>query len=311
MNDYSKWDKIRDSDGEEDDPVSTSLEEENQEQLRGEMERMDMWLRRQIMGLEKQAPGRRHRPGQPPELSELTQQAAPYRKLTKEDRKVLSMLIITSHFEEGTTNLDRHPQMLDLTRHHRWLEEDPGTLELLCQVHNKAMKQMKDGQEPDDEERRALESPEDRRMRSMVLSGINTLAAPKKCKCTGGLLELVTQICTPSTDEGRERRKKWQKKEYAKDALFDSLFPDLRQFNDEEQDTGWWDIGIFVAVIVLLIFAALFLLYGPVFAASKVKTTSTLLTTTAANAANAAAPEAVAASLASAAAGVEGREGEL
>jgi len=28
-----------------------------------------------------------------------------------------------SHFEEGETNLQRHPQLLDLVRQNRWLEE--------------------------------------------------------------------------------------------------------------------------------------------------------------------------------------------
>ena len=37
--------------------------------------------------------------------------------------QVLSMLMVLSHFEEGETNLQRHPQLLDLVRQNRWLEE--------------------------------------------------------------------------------------------------------------------------------------------------------------------------------------------
>ena len=33
------------------------------------------------------------------------------------------MLMVLSHFEEGETNLQRHPQLLDLVRQNRWLEE--------------------------------------------------------------------------------------------------------------------------------------------------------------------------------------------
>ncbi|CAE7253111.1 unnamed protein product [Symbiodinium microadriaticum] len=54
------------------------------------------------------------------------------------------MLMVLSHFEEGGTNLTRHPQLLDLVRHNRWLEEDPGAMELLCRVHNYHMKQAED-----------------------------------------------------------------------------------------------------------------------------------------------------------------------
>merc|ERR1712187_315025 len=98
---------------------------------------------------------------------------APYRQVTKEELKVLAMLIAVSDFEEGETNLTRHPQLLDLVRHHRWLEEDPGTLELLCRVHNAHMRRS-------GEQKGIPESSQDWRMRNRVLCGINTLAAPKR-----------------------------------------------------------------------------------------------------------------------------------
>ena len=41
--------------------------------------------------------------------------------------EVLSMLMVLSHFDEGETNLTRHPQLLDLVRQNRWLEELSGT----------------------------------------------------------------------------------------------------------------------------------------------------------------------------------------
>merc|ERR1740123_2605358 len=99
-------------------------------------------------------------------------------------------------------------------------------------------------------------------MRAMCLSGINTLSAPRKCKCVGGLLELMNAICTPATQAAREQRLKWQKKEYAKDALFESLFPDMKQFNeDAENDSGWTEVWLFVAVILLLIGVVVLIIY--------------------------------------------------
>lgn len=194
-----------------------------------------------------------------------TVQALPYRKLTKEERKVAAMLITISHFEEGCTNLDRHPQMLELMRNHRWLEEDSGTLEYLCRAHNHSMRlsgssQQNGGRRPMDGSR---ESKEDARIRAMCFSGINTLAGPGRCKMTGGLLELVTMICTPETDQARDLRMKWQKKEFAKDALFDSLFPDLRQYSEANADSGWTEMWVFIALIVVLIGMILFIIYGP------------------------------------------------
>merc|ERR1719198_1188290 len=164
-----------------------------------------------------------------------------------------------SHFEEGDTNLDRHALMLDLVRHHRFLEEDPGTLELLCRVHNHVMK---DGGEHG-RQTREFEDPESHRMRNMVLSGINTLSAPKRSKCPGGLLELFTLICTPETEDAKEMRRKWQKKDFAKDALFDSLFPDLRQYADDNMDDGlgsdFWIIVVLglLAIVGIIAFIVL------------------------------------------------------
>jgi len=244
MNDYSKWDHIGDSDEEEEvkkRPDDFVLDEH--ESLLREQDEVEQWLRRQIVQLGK-GEDRRQRP------PELRTEEIPYRRVTKEERKVLAMLIVLSNFEEGTTNLDRHPQMLELVRHHRWLEHDYGTLELLCRVHNSAMKKASNGGGTE-----ALEEPEEKRMRNMIMCGINTLAAPKRVGCPGGLLELITAICTPETEKAREWRKKWQKKDYAKDALFDSLFPDLRKYKDDnsEDEGSWKEMWFFCGLIVLFI----------------------------------------------------------
>ncbi|CAE7293917.1 unnamed protein product [Symbiodinium natans] len=150
MNDYSKWEQLEDS---EDEKVEKAEQEaaaarvEFQEECRAEQAEVERWLRRyQTLLLKAEpAPGQasqRRDPYAPPELIKNSQQ--PFRKASRDDLRVLSMLMVLSHFEEGGTNLTRHPQLLDLVRHNRWLEDDPGALELLCRIHNFHMKGAED-----------------------------------------------------------------------------------------------------------------------------------------------------------------------
>jgi len=251
MADYSKWDSLADSDEERESKqrAAETLEADESDRQRQDQEEVEQWLRKQVAQLQ-----RTEEPQRPPELKELM----PYRKTTKDERKVLAQLLVVSYFEEGKTNLDRHPQMLELARHHRWLEEDPGTMELLCRVHNQVMKAAGEGAPKGAETASA-----DARMRNMCLCAINTLAAPKIAKCSGGLLELVTLICTPPTERARELRVKWQKKEFAKDAIFDSLFPDLRQHAEESGDMGMKEIWVCLAIVALLLIVMLLMFYSP------------------------------------------------
>lgn len=247
-NDYSKWDKIDVSDDDEVDEEqewrSRSLHDEGQERRREMQREVDVWMKRQIHKLQKEGEG----PPRAKGLPALT----PWRRVTNDERSTLAMLVAVSHFEEGETNLERHPAMLDLVRHNRWLEDDPGALELLCRIHHQVMRNEKN------------EKPEDSHMRNMLLGAINSLAAPAKCDCPGGLLELMTQICTPITEDSREHRRKWQMKEFAKDALFDSLFPDLRQHREaDDKNESSADIWILVilAILALLGVVVLVVLY--------------------------------------------------
>lgn len=264
---YSKWDAIEDSDEENEKRQARykSYQNEEHESRRQQQVEVDSWLRRTISKLPREGdPNTKRLRESMPEIGGANRAPAPIRMVTKTEREALSMLICLSHFEEGDTNLDRHPLMLDLTRHNRWLEEDPGALELLCRVHNHVMK----GEGGGDNARhtREFEDPENHRMRNMTLSAINTLAAPKRAKCPGGLLELFTQICTPETEAARELRRKWQTKEFGKDALFDSLFPDLRQYTEDNGDDGFgndfWIIVVLALLAVLGIIAFIVLYYS-------------------------------------------------
>merc|ERR1712080_357688 len=90
----------------------------------------------------------------------------------------------------------------------------------------------------------------------MVLAGVNTLAAPKRAKCSGGLLALFTVIRTPETVAASEMRRKWITQEYAKDALFDSLFPDLKQYTmDRDGGNDFWILLLLLVLTVVLLIA--------------------------------------------------------
>lgn len=276
MNDYSKWDKLVDSDDEPQD--MTRKPDENREQfddlLREEQAGAEQWLRRNLALLKKteEAPkyGRQDMHAAP-EL--LKNSHVPYRDASRDDLRVLAMLLVITNFEEGQTNLTRHPQLLDLVRHHRWLEGDPGTLELLCRMHNLNMKQTDDKHRPPPG---SAEADLDFKHRSMCLCAINTLAGPEKAKRPGGLLELINLICTPTTPEAHELRLKWQKREFGKDALFDSLFPDLKQYKDTNStDSDWWEIWLMVIFIVVIIAILGFLMmYGLPLASPSTSTTT-------------------------------------
>jgi len=266
MNDYKKWDNIEDSDEEVEKRQNRcrSYEDEAAESRRCLQAEIDNWLRRQISKLPRDGdPTTKRLQASMPEIGANRTAPTPFRNVSKAEREALAMLIAVSHFEEGDTNLDRHAIMLDLARHHRWMEEDPGALELLCRVHNHVMKE---GSEHGGRHTREFEDPEHHRMRNMVLCGINTLSAPKRAKCPGGLLELFTLICTPTDEASRELRRKWQTKDFAKDALFDSLFPDLRQYTDDNMDDGFgsdfWIIIVLGLLAVVGIIAFIVLYYN-------------------------------------------------
>lgn len=263
MANYSKWDKIVDSDEERD------KDQKKEEYLRNESrdgelrvkDDVESWLRRQQRNIEKSEKLPPTVAGNVPE--EPTKQRQ-YRRLTGEDRKVLAMFIVIGHFEDGGTNLHKHAQMLDMIRQHRWLEDDPGTVELLCRAHNSSMR-LSSGSGADgciQPMEGSQETKEDARIRGMCLSTINTLAAPRTCGCAGGLLELVNMICTPETQKARDLRVKWQKKEFAKDAVFDSLFPDMRSLAEEDPDSGWQEIWIFLILTAFIIGIVIFLAWG-------------------------------------------------
>eukprot|EP00747_Dinoflagellata_sp_TGD_P180932 gnl/TRDRNA2_/TRDRNA2_34199_c0_seq1.p1 gnl/TRDRNA2_/TRDRNA2_34199_c0~~gnl/TRDRNA2_/TRDRNA2_34199_c0_seq1.p1 ORF type:complete len:358 (-),score=77.16 gnl/TRDRNA2_/TRDRNA2_34199_c0_seq1:72-1145(-) len=249
---YGKWDGVGDGDSSEEEERKererVAFEEDEKTAHRQIKDEIDSWLQRQIARLPQQDPAREM------EMAPLT----PWRRVTRDERQQLAMFMAICQMEQGETNLDRHPQMLEIVRHNRWMEEDPGALEVLCRVHHQVMKDSSNTPES-----------EDARMRELLVSAINTLGAAKRCKFEGGLLQLVTAICTPQCDRDRELRKLYQKKQFAKDTLFDSLFPELKRYKDggdlsAPPDSGAEMIWLFLLTILMAVavFAFVGLSYG-------------------------------------------------
>lgn len=195
-------------------------------------------------------------------LGEADAAQLPVREVTESERQVLARFLAVSHFPDGSHNLHRHVEILELGRHHRWLEEDPGCLRLLCRLHISVLK----SGSPSEEDRRMgreekrhrspQEREEDQQFQECLLCAVNMLAAPKQAKLVGGMLELVQVICTPATPQAKELRRKYEMKEFAKDALFESLFPSMaKDGKDDEDDRGWWELALFCILIIIVIAA--------------------------------------------------------
>lgn len=275
MSSYDKWDKLAAdvSDDEQEEAEKKLLPRhpgptDDWQRIKEDQEQIFEWLGRQQLTLRQReadmmaAFDKAHQgpSAGPPELEDLAavkkKFARKWRDVSKEERSVLAMLVSLSYFESGETNLHRHPQLLDLMRQNRWLEEDPGTLELLCQVHgldlNYGTKATGDKNAPE------------QRFRSMVICGINTLAAAPKSGCKGGFLELVTLICTPDAEKAKEFRTKWEKKEFGKEALLASVFPELKTEEPEEGNMEFWMmVGTGIASLIGLILLVLLIRWAP------------------------------------------------
>jgi len=257
MADYSKFDRIQDSDDEDEAAQRKAEEKERRRQEKAENERslhserrgeIDRWLKPRVARLL-----RSDQPEDgPPELD--SPDSLLLRHITDEERNTLAMFVAVTHCGRHETNIERHHDIMDLARQHRWLEEDPGTLALLCQVHRDALKEAG--------ESGAL-SAVSQEMCDMLISAINTLAAPSKTGCKvgyGQIYAFFAMICEPSTKEAWDAREKYTKKEFAAEALLDSLMPSSLG-GDEEFTSGLvWCLVVVLVVLLLAAAAALYFL---------------------------------------------------
>lgn len=252
--DYSKWDKLDVSDDEKDEYMSTSAMKERQEDMSNRVDfkgRIDRWIVKRMHRLAEKKRNEFGVQGYVDTEHDIspTDTITP-RKVTKEERQTLAFLLAITEFKEGETNLDRHVAILDHFRQHRWLEEDPGTLEFLCQLHGKILDEDKADDDPV--------------IRRALLCAINTIAAPVRAKYANGIREFISAICTPSNDKERELRKKWQTLDFGRDALFESMFPLLRQYGTEDgskSDNEFWFFICLTAVVMIALAVGLYLYY--------------------------------------------------
>mmetsp|Transcript_177481 Transcript_177481/g.569207 ORF Transcript_177481/g.569207 Transcript_177481/m.569207 type:complete len:283 (-) Transcript_177481:92-940(-) len=244
-----------DEDRAEKDACERRVAAEDRRKLHAERKvEIDRWLKAKIRRLfpPEDATG-------PPELDAW--EDIPPRKVTDEERGVLAMFISVVHCQPNELNLANHHEIMEVARTSRWLEEDPCTLELLCQIL-RSLRAADQG---------ALLGAPELRMEEMLLCAINTLAAPPRAGCSEGfgkLYELFALIGDPKSDKAWEFRTKYMKKEYAAEAIFESLMPSARRKpGAADPDDGeppllgcfeWCLIGVMVALLICLFLFVLF-----------------------------------------------------
>mmetsp|Transcript_105811 Transcript_105811/g.329896 ORF Transcript_105811/g.329896 Transcript_105811/m.329896 type:complete len:292 (-) Transcript_105811:44-919(-) len=218
MADYSKWDKLDVSDDEEEERekerkqrlAAKADEMEKYVELRDEVDR---WMKRHLTRMRREL-------GADPSCPELNASGIQPRFPSDEERRTLSMFVAVAHHEKLKDNLARHHDIMNIARQNRWIEEDPGTLELLCRLHRALNKVATDGQKST--------SMEDQAMEDKLISAINLLAAPPLAGCPEGygkIFELFALIGDPKDERAWDIKAKYMQKEYAGDALFNSIMP--------------------------------------------------------------------------------------
>lgn len=239
MTDYSKWDKLEDSDDENQQRDSqnrsktatkTAVVTEEDRELQ---DSVDRWLRQQILNL-------------PSDLFD-----SGLAKPSAADRRTLARFLVVNHFEDNSTNIVRHRDIVDIMRHAIWLE-DVSALQFLCCLHRLASQ---------------LWDPHDYSVRMMLYSAINTLAAPKLgIEPPGHILDLFAVISDPETPQQWALRERYQKKEFAKTAIKEAGKPkgedaELEDFSPDHRKAmtfqAFADYGHYV-ILILISFVLLF-----------------------------------------------------
>mmetsp|Transcript_102049 Transcript_102049/g.304527 ORF Transcript_102049/g.304527 Transcript_102049/m.304527 type:complete len:292 (-) Transcript_102049:46-921(-) len=235
MANYSKWDKLEVSDDEEEKQtkerqqrLSAQAEEmEKYVEVRDEVER---WLKRHLTRMRREL-------GADPSCPELHASGISPRFPSDEERRALAMFIAVVHHEKLKDNLSRHHDIMNIARQNRWIEEDPGTLELLCRLHRGLLQVNKDGE-------RSISS-DDQKMEDKLISAINILAAPPLAGCPDGygkIFELFAMIGDPKSEKAWDVKAKYMKKEYAGDALFNSMMPSEARLSGGGNDKEDYDM---------------------------------------------------------------------
>lgn len=250
MADYAKWDKLEVSDDEgQEEKRDRQLRErtrnivsgENSQELLDRKQQLDQWLRRQLQTMSFPS-------STVPELDEQ----APPRRLSDEERSTLAMFAVLSDVGESGDNLSRHRELVELSRKNQWLEE-AGTMETLRRVHRRAIESASE----------MGISQQTKESLAILMSALNTLAAPKCAQVSGGnrLFDLFSIIGDPKTQEAWDLREAYARKLFARDALLgfnlDDTVPSLRGSTQGAAEEASGSIFLTVAWACGLIFLAL------------------------------------------------------
>jgi len=74
-----------------------------------------------------------------------------------------------------------------------------------------------------------------------------------------------------------------KKKDFGKDALFESLFPDLKKYSGKDgndADGGWWEIWLMLGIMVFIVISVVVLLYMARASATSAPSATNTTTTT-------------------------------
>mmetsp|Transcript_78246 Transcript_78246/g.162483 ORF Transcript_78246/g.162483 Transcript_78246/m.162483 type:complete len:286 (+) Transcript_78246:52-909(+) len=187
-------------------------------------------------------------PRAPPELDSSDQVP---RKVTDEERGVLAMFLAAADTGKNDSKSPHHRLILELAKANKWLEDDPGVVELLCQL----LKLDRDG----NNSKPGILDPSG--MEEILLNGLNTLAAPSRAGCSKGygkIYEFFALVSNPESQRALDMRAKYSKKEFAAEAIFDSMMPskDDHEIGSLLTFSDWCAVGLIVVVFALLIYLA-------------------------------------------------------
>lgn len=259
MANYRKFDDIVAADGAENNGDGPRAEAEQRERQAAAHDRraaigaqkvgIDRWLKEKLRKI--------FPPEDPTGVPELDAwEEIPPRRVTEEERGALAMFMSAAHCGKDELNLANHHEIMEVARANRWLEEDPGTMELLCQL----LRSLRSADQP------MVTRSEDTRIEELLLCALNTLAAPPRAGCSDGygkLYEFFALIGDPKSEKALAARAKYAKKEFAAEAIFDSFLPGRGASREEEPDGRpllgfyeWFMIIVVVALVAFLVFLA-------------------------------------------------------
>jgi hypothetical protein len=224
--DYSRFEAIVDSD---DEPVRAADEdvEERKELF------PDGFDRKLGESLQKAIADARLPPPEKDEDSHSFARASGARdtlvKLTADERKILVKFVEVQH-REGT-NVTRHDQIIHFLQAHPWLLEQKALDGAAAASHKEYG---------------------DAKTHLAWLQALNTLNA---CAPAGPVM-FFGDVCTPTTEEARDKRMKYEQSWFAKKYIVERIMGPVPEMPDDPLDNvSWYSIlGLLVALIAIMVY---------------------------------------------------------